>query len=53
MRDELSALVRGHLIFLDRERSGCLLIRSIEDDADEFRALDVIDGPGMTLLYGW
>ena len=55
MRDELSALVRGHLIFLDRERNGCLLIRSIEDDAEEFRgrALDVIDSPGRTLLYGW
>jgi len=53
MRDELPALVRGHLIFLDRERNGCLLIRSIEDDADEFHSLDVIDSAGMTLLYGW
>ena len=53
MRDELPALVRGHLIFLARERNGCLLIRSIEDDADEFHSLDVIDSAGMTLLYGW
>src|SRR6516225_5808988 len=49
MRDEPAALVRRHLIFLDRASNGCLLVRSIVDDQLRGRTLDVVDGPGVAL----
>jgi hypothetical protein len=48
MRDQPAALIWRHLIFLDCASNGRLLVRSIDNDADELRggALDVINGSG-------
>ena len=44
-RDQLAALIRWCVIFLDRARDRRLLIRSVVDDADELRGrgFDVVD----------
>jgi hypothetical protein len=55
LRDQPTALVRRHLIFVDRSSNSRLLVGCIINDADQLRgrAFDVIDGPGVALLFGW
>src|SRR6516165_4153319 len=56
-RNETAVLIGWQLIHLHRSSNRRLLVRSIDDDADEFRgrAFDAIHGPGRParlLLFG-
>lgn len=54
LRDQPAAFVRRDLVFLDRLLNCGVGIRVVVNDADKlrWRALEVVDRPGMGSLFG-